>query len=145
MSSYGFYRFCVSGTFQALIQYADMLSAQTAKYVSIHLAFLSPPPPLHLPPPLASRRRVFSPALVLFLPSAISASVVFPPLRPPVFPFQFFIPLPSWRFAIPGRRLCTRAPAGQIEIFRGISRGGNEYSSADLFLLHRRKQPRRDG
>lgn len=28
---------CVPGSFQALIQYADMLSAQTAKFVSIHL------------------------------------------------------------------------------------------------------------
>jgi len=61
--SHGFYRFCVPGSFQALIQYADMLAAQTAKFVSIHLTSL----PLY-PPPLC--------VLPLFHPSAISAPVV---------------------------------------------------------------------
>lgn len=78
-SSHGFfYRFCVSGSFQALIQYADMVSAQSAKHVSIQFALF----------PLSS-----SPAFPFLLySSVISASVSY------FFSsFAFFIP-PSFFF-----------------------------------------------
>lgn len=109
------------GSFQALIQYADMMSAQSAKLVSIHLTS---------PPSLAvSEPHLFS----LFPLSAISASIVV------LFFFLFFFLLPlshsllfQFLYSIQSHTepyrgdaaYPPRSPAGQIEIFRGVSRGG---------------------
>jgi len=112
---------CVSGSFQALIQYSDMLSAQTAKFVSIHLTLLSsllPSGPLLFIPRFRHRCARSSPP-----PLSLSSFLFF-------LSFFYFL-IQAYPCHSAGMVLIRRAPAGQIEIFRGnVSRWKNIFRSA---------------
>lgn len=125
MVSHGFYRFCVPGSFQALIQYADMLSAQTAKFVSIHLTS----PPLWPPPPVCVVLPLFHPSAIGAPPLSSSFFLVLSLSSRPLFFLVFFLPLFSYFLprlqagtAVTGRCLSAVLSRDRSKFSRGISR-----------------------
>lgn len=99
-----------------------MLSAQSAKYVSIHLAS-----------PFTRAAYVLPHSFYFFLPPS-ARPLCFPRSSPAHSPFRSFL----FQFLSSARTvlLIRRVPTGQIEIFREVSRGGK-----NIFRARRSSSP----